>query len=227
MFKHIPILVASSVLLLSSTSFAGEYKPNQSEFVNHYGTAALNRLHALNNVIKHFDNAADASKVATVNNYLNAFSYVSDQLLWGKVDYWEQPLQFIGLGGGDCEDFALAKYATLLKMGVPANHMKLDYVRKLPDNTEHMVLLYSDSSDTPIKDWNVLDNTTNDMKKLSDRKDLLTVYAFNYDTLLKLPTDPQTNVSREMLVKFYDFTHHKNILPAPENPFLKFIDKAN
>ena len=42
-----------------------------------------------------------------------------DAEVWGQVDYWASPLETLQSGMGDCEDFAIAKYFTLLALGVP------------------------------------------------------------------------------------------------------------
>ena len=225
MLKNIKVILISSAALFSTSTIAGEYNPNRAGFIEQYGMVADNRLNNTNKIIDIFKNQSDNSKLNGINNFFNAFSFTSDQLLWNG-DYWEQPLQFIGLGGGDCEDFALTKYITLIKIGVKPNQLKINYVKVLPTNTPHMVLTYSDDKNKPDKDWYVLDNTTNKIKQLSDRKDLVNIYSFNYDTLKKMPTSKQTDVSRVLLMKFYNFMHQKKVLQPPHNPFLKMIDKS-
>lgn len=54
-----------------------------------------------------------------VNKAINSYAYLPD-----KTDYMKTEAEFIKDGGGDCEDFANAKYQELLKEGVPSNEMK-------------------------------------------------------------------------------------------------------
>lgn len=48
------------------------------------------------------------SDVYDVNEYVNSFKYISE-----KEDYWKSPEEFYADGGGDCEDFSIAKYHLL------------------------------------------------------------------------------------------------------------------
>ena len=88
--------------------------------------------------------------------------------------------ELIGTNGGDCEDFALAKYFTLRELGVPDERLRLTYVRAyLPASKEmqsHMVMTYHF---TPDAEPLVLDNLTNVIKLASERKDLAPTYSFN------------------------------------------------
>lgn len=56
----------------------------------------------------------------TTNSRINAFKYQRD-----KVDRWKNPNEFMGDGGGDCEDFAIAKMHSLAILGVPLDKMEI------------------------------------------------------------------------------------------------------
>jgi predicted transglutaminase-like cysteine proteinase len=43
--------------------------------------------------------------VENVNNFFNDFTYISDQELYGKSDYWASPKEFVLNGGGDCKSY--------------------------------------------------------------------------------------------------------------------------
>jgi hypothetical protein len=61
-------------------------------------------------------------------------------------------------------------------MGVPADRMRLTYVKALELNQAHMVLTYYSSPDAePL----ILDNLVTDILPSSERDDLLPVYSFN------------------------------------------------
>jgi len=89
-------------------------------------------------------------------------------------------MQMLTSNGGDCEDFSIAKYFTLREMGIPAERMRLTYVKALELNQAHMVLTYFP---TPESDPLVLDNLLTEIRPASDRKDLLPVYSFNGNSL--------------------------------------------
>jgi len=96
--------------------------------------------------------------------------------LWGVNNYWATPIEFIGVNGGDCEDYSIAKYYTLLELGVPDEKMRITMVRAVHLNQYHMVLAYYD---TPASVPLILDNIDGEIKPATKRNDLLPVYSFN------------------------------------------------
>ncbi|MGR5368471.1 transglutaminase-like cysteine peptidase [Photobacterium damselae] len=224
MLKKITRIAFPSIFLFCTSVHAVEHQTENPNFLNQYGISAENRLNELNSLISRNKNATDSTKTLIINQYINSYTFSPDTLIWGKLDYWAQPLQFIGVGGGDCEDFALTKYIVLLKMGIPDSNLKLDYVHKMPSKADHMVLLYSSDRDSPLSNWDVLDNETNKVDTLSNRHDLSSVFAFNYSTLFSLSSPKHSIIEKELLIKFFDYTHKKNVLPPPINPIFKKIE---
>ena len=99
---------------------------------------------------------------------------------WGVPDYWATPLELIGSNGGDCEDFAIAKYFTLRELGIPDERLRITYVkaylRASNQVQSHMVLSYYASPDAePL----LLDNLTDAIQSAAQRSDLLPTYSFN------------------------------------------------
>ncbi len=83
--------------------------------------------------------------VQRVNAMANRVPYINDSKNWGKSDYWETPIEFFARGG-DCEDFAIAKYASLRALGVPDNRMRVAIVKDLQKGIPHAILIvYTDS----------------------------------------------------------------------------------
>ena len=115
-----------------------------------------------------------------VNAFFNQMLFVSDRQQWGKEDYWATPVEFLAAGGGDCEDFSLAKYFTLRELGVPLERMRLTYVKAVKLNQAHMVVAYFP---TPDAEPLILDNLVPDIRRASERIDLVPVYSFNGDGL--------------------------------------------
>ena len=75
-----------------------------------------------------------------VNNLVNQNRYILDKNNWGKSDYWATPVEFLERGG-DCEDFAIAKYAALRSLGVPEERMRVAIVQDTQKNIPHAVLV--------------------------------------------------------------------------------------
>ena len=53
-----------------------------------------------------------------VNDFFNTFRFIDDIIHWKQEDYWATPIEFIASGAGDCEDFSIAKYYTLIKVAL-------------------------------------------------------------------------------------------------------------
>lgn len=84
------------------------------------------------------------SKVKKVNALINQQTYIEDKDNFKKSDYWASPDEFFGRGG-DCEDFAIAKYISLKKLGVPDSRMRLAIVMDEWKNIPHAILIvYTD-----------------------------------------------------------------------------------
>ncbi len=82
--------------------------------------------------------------VSRVNEMMNAKRYVSDKANYGKTDYWATPVEFFQKGG-DCEDYAIAKYTALKALGVPENRLRIAIVQDLQKNVPHAILIvYTD-----------------------------------------------------------------------------------
>ena len=120
--------------------------------------------------------APEKEKLEAVNRFFNELEYVEDIDHWGRNDYWATPVELLRTNGGDCEDFATAKYFTLLNLAVPDEKMRLTYVRSLTLNKAHMVLTYYEApDDVPL----VLDSLYEHIVAATLRTDLLPVYSFN------------------------------------------------
>jgi len=141
-----------------------------------YGTDARKRLVAWQQFIREDTSHTDLQKLEKVNTFFNQVSFVSDEIHWGKKDYWATPIEFLASDGGDCEDFALAKYFTLKILGVAENKLNMTYVKAWKLNQSHMVVTYYK---TPGAEPLVLDNLINAIEPATKRTDLLPVYSFN------------------------------------------------
>lgn len=145
-----------------------------------YGESARRRVAAWHELMTTHGQADDLEKLRLVNDFFNQMKFVNDIDHWGKEDYWATPLQMLTSNGGDCEDFSIAKYFTLREMGIPAERLRLTYVKALKLDQAHMVLTYFP---TPDADPLVLDNLEADIRTASERDDLQPVYSFNGESL--------------------------------------------
>jgi predicted transglutaminase-like cysteine proteinase len=150
---------------------------------NRYGNlgAAKQRIQAWEAQIKTSANSSEKDKLTEVNRFFNRqIRFTDDIRLWKQNDYWATPIETLVKGAGDCEDYSIAKYFTLRRLGIPSDKLRITYVKALNYNQAHMVLTYYAS---PSAEPLVLDNLINEIKPASQRKDLLPVYAFNAEGL--------------------------------------------
>ncbi|BBN82636.1 hypothetical protein PA25_26210 [Pseudoalteromonas sp. A25] len=142
-----------------------------------YDKQALPRFLNWHTLIKTHANDSDWQKLNVVNKFANKYiHYQSDEMHWQAKDYWATPIESLGTGFGDCEDYVIFKYMTLRALGIAQHKMRLMYVRIAHSNEPHMVLVYYDKpNEIPM----VLDNTINKILSANRRVDLIPVYAFN------------------------------------------------
>lgn len=142
----------------------------------HYGPNARKRVTLWFRLLDQAKGLDEKGKILKVNDFFNKYSYITDIKLWGYNNYWASPMEFIGVGGGDCEDFSIAKYFTLLQLGITEDKLRITMVRAPKLSQNHMVLTYYDTpSSIPL----VLDNLDLDVKRANQRPDLIPVYSFN------------------------------------------------
>ncbi|WP_309497488.1 transglutaminase-like cysteine peptidase [Sulfurovum sp.] len=146
------------------------------EIEKKYGPLAVARIEAGLRLINKIDPLSDKEKLDKVNGFVNQVRFTSDQIAWGKKDYWARPVEFLGRDKGDCEDFVITKYFMLRKSGVPEEKLFFTYVKALRLNEAHMVLSYYE---TPKSIPLILDNLNFKVLPASKRSDLAFVYSFN------------------------------------------------
>ena len=170
-------------MLVSALCTAGEFTLTRqaiNRIYQEHGEYAGQRVENWQALIRSSAGLSDLQKLRKVNDFFNSLEFVNDIDHWGKNDYWATPLETLISNGGDCEDFSIAKYFTLLEMGIPADKMRLTYVKALRLNQAHMVLTFFP---LPEDDPLVLDNLDKKISPATMRDDLQPVYSFNGDGL--------------------------------------------
>lgn len=79
-------------------------------------------------------------QIVRVNDALNAYPYVPTEQNWHRAMYWETPFEFIRRGG-QCQDYAIAKYELLRQAGVPAALMRMVVLHDTAIDRDHAVLV--------------------------------------------------------------------------------------
>lgn len=152
-----------------------------------FGQPGLQRLQAWMQLLQSQQGQNPPQQLVAINDFwnLNVVAGV-DQNIWHEADYWATPLETLGKGSGDCEDFVIGKYFSLIRLGVPARQVRLIYVRARvggvgsTQSIAHMVLgFYA----TPQADPLVLDNLVAGIQKASQRTDLTPVFSFDAEAV--------------------------------------------
>ena len=86
-----------------------------------------------------------------MNNYFNNLTYSEDPRLWGMMIIGPIRWSSSAGRGGDCEDYSIAKYYTLMELGVDDEKLRLAYVKAIRYNQFHMVTLYF--PDHQVRSW--------------------------------------------------------------------------
>lgn len=175
------------------------------------GPRAVAGARALQPVLVSAAELDEPARLQAINQFFNRnVQFRDDREVWGQVDHWASPLETLGQGQGDCEDYAIAKYFGLLALGLPAAKLRLVYVRAQLGGPQgavqaHMVLAYYA---VPSAEPLILDNLIADIRPASRRPDLVPVFSFNGEGLwqgvgAQAAGDPVARLSRwrEVLAK--------------------------
>ena len=173
------ITAVTAMVLLSAGLHALTVPDIETQARNQFGDRGGNIARDWRQMVLASQGLSTREKLKTANSFFNEnIDYVSDASVYGAEDYWASPLEFMGRGKGDCEDYSIAKYASLLLMGVPAESLRMVYVKaKRSGITQaHMVLAWYES---PMAVPLILDNLEFSIMPASQRGDLTPIFSFN------------------------------------------------
>jgi predicted transglutaminase-like cysteine proteinase len=205
-----PLLLAGALVLAALSPRAWDVE-RMAQAAQRLGPQAVQGVQALHPVLTSLAEADDTARLDGVNRFFNRrIGFAEDTQVWRVDDHWASPLETLQQGAGDCEDYAIAKYFSLLALGMPASQLRLVYVRLQlggPGGASqpHMVLAYyAHASAEPL----ILDNLLGEIRPASRRPDLTPVFSFNSEGLWQgngsqRMGDPVARLSRwrEVLLK--------------------------
>jgi predicted transglutaminase-like cysteine proteinase len=194
--------VVALVLLVATALAVPNFDLMQRLAQERYGAEAVSTVTSWQRMMEEARGQPVDQQLNLVNNFFNRrIRYELDPVVWQQNDYWASPLEFMGRGMGDCEDYSISKYVTLKLLGVPNEKLRLIYVRARTAGalTEaHMVLgYYEDPTGEPL----ILDNLITSVRPASRRNDLTPVFSFNSQGLWvagqqQSSADPTARLSR-------------------------------
>jgi predicted transglutaminase-like cysteine proteinase len=177
----VALLVVCVWLIVQAAGF--NFDLLQQTAAKRYGPKAANAMRDWQAALNDSKSSSEMEKLRFINDYINGrVTFVDDQTAWGVEDYWATPMESLGRGVGDCEDYVIAKYFSLRYLGVPVSKLRLTYARARiggPASTitqAHMVLAYYS---TPDAEPLILDSLISEVRPASRRSDLAPVFSFN------------------------------------------------
>jgi len=124
-----------------------------------------------------------SQQLKKVNLYLNQLLPQYDSVIQKKNDHWATPKEFLLKGFGDCEDYVIIKYYSLLKLGFDEKKLFITIVKVKNSRGDHMVLSYfKEPGRSPL----ILDNLSFRILPLNKRTDLKAKLLINSTGVYKL-----------------------------------------
>lgn len=120
-------------------------------------------------IIRAFQGLSRTTQIIQVNEAMNRRPYVPE-----IRDYWMTPGQFLKYGG-DCEDFAIAKYLALKDLGHAEEDLRIVIVDDLQLQMPHAILIVRHENYGAL----VLDNQNKAVRKLAEVHRYAPLYSIN------------------------------------------------
>jgi predicted transglutaminase-like cysteine proteinase len=206
------IIFLTTTLLFSST--LEDLKITDDDFIKISHSSQKNNIfERINDLIQLKKSLSDVDddfiKLNEVNDFYNTYPYISDETIYNKKDYWATRKEFIIKGAGDCEDFVIAKYFTLIEVGV--DESKLSVIHNLHNNEYHLVLGYQEE---PHSELFILDSINKEILPLTKREDILVLHTLETIDLNNKEIDILSdikNLSNYKWTKIYLSSKNKKI----------------
>jgi predicted transglutaminase-like cysteine proteinase len=193
-------------LLIFATLLVADTYPNftNKDYIhiqNKAGKIAKNRAQDYQKTIASLKKMPKSKQLAKVNFYLNQLLPQYDDVIQKQEDYWATPKEFLMTGFGDCEDYVIIKYFSLLKLGFDKDKLFFTTVDEKYIGGYHMVLSYFEKEgESPL----ILDNLSFRILKLETREDLDADVFINADGVYKMNKKNKLRKIQDYSPKFKD-----------------------
>jgi len=125
------------------------------------------------------------AKFGEINRAINlAIRAVSDEAQYGETDVWAAPLTTFGRGAGDCEDYAIAKFAALRLAGA-ADDLRILIMRDAVRDEDHAV-----AAARLDGRWLILDNRRMAMVEDADIRNSRPTFVMDRDGIRRYAPAP-------------------------------------
>jgi predicted transglutaminase-like cysteine proteinase len=142
------------------------------------------------------------ARLGEINRAINlAIRPMSDLAQYGQIDVWSSPLDTFAAGAGDCEDYAIAKFAALRLAGVSPDDLRIVVMRDTIRGEDHAVAMVR------LDDhWLTLDNRRMAMVEDADVRNYRPLFVIDdhgvmrYDDMPPPPSMPRQDSAPIMAV---------------------------
>ena len=128
---------------------------------------------------------------------------MNDLSINGEEDVWSSPLFTLGIGAGDCEDYAIAKFLALQEAGVSSNDLQIVLLRDNFRGEDHAVVAARLDGN-----WLILDNRHMAMVEDRQMPNFQPVFLIGHDGV-KSYIDPSSAPNALHLVRRLEFSTSK------------------
>jgi predicted transglutaminase-like cysteine proteinase len=153
------------------------------------------------------------ARLGEINRAVNlAVRAISDEALHGETDFWASPLATFDRGAGDCEDYAIAKFAALRLAGIAADDLRILIMRDARGDDHAVAAARLDGR------WLTLDNRRMAMVEAADVRNYRPTFAMDRDGIRRYAPAPDLAGIAVPLPE--------PALPAPATPAAKIAAAA-
>ena len=198
--KTFLLLFLASILLSNSYP---SFTNSELRTIKKNSIIAKNRILDYQKNILEYKKLSQNKQLNRVNSYLNRLLPQYDDIIKKQEDNWATPKEFLTVGYGDCEDYVIIKYYSLIKLGFDEKKLYITLVKEKFKGGNHMVLTYFKTKNAPPL---VLDNLSFKILDLKIREDLEAQLFINSSGVYKLTKDLKL---QKMAHKYKEFEELK------------------
>jgi len=178
--KNFLLLLLTSILLADTYP---SFTNSELRAIQNNNTISKNRIVDYQKTLLTLKTLDKKTQLNRINFYLNRLLPQYDNIINNKLDNWATPKEFLIVGYGDCEDYAIIKYYSLIKLGFDEKKLFITVVKEKFKGGIHMVLTYfKTKNESPL----VLDNLSFKILDLKTREDLEAELFINSSGVYKL-----------------------------------------
>jgi predicted transglutaminase-like cysteine proteinase len=126
------------------------------------------------------------ARLGEINRAINlAIRPISDLAQHGQTDVWTSPLATLARGGGDCEDYAIAKFVALRRAGLAPEDLRIVVLRDTIHGEDHAV-----AAARLDGHWLTLDNRRMAMVEDADIRNFRPTFVIDHHGVMRYGDPP-------------------------------------